>query len=296
MDARRGSEAPDATPGSEMRERRDPAAPPRVRAPIRTVFFDAGGTLIDIQYSHLREVMAEVRGHAEARSTIEAAPSCGGKAPSGGAGARGAVDPASGVGLPDDARFEAAERSARAWYLDWVRRGGVPGDAWRVYMDRLYEGVGVGAAEREALLDRLWERNITRGLWHRAAPDAAGTLNRLRGAGLRLAVISNSEGRVAGDLAEAGLARFFETIIDSHRVGVSKPDPRIFRIALDRMGARPEESLYVGDIYEIDVRGARAAGMDAVLVDGWGLQPDAPCPRIASVERLPELLALGTGY
>ena len=72
----------------------------------------------------------------------------------------------------------------------------------------------------------------------------------------------------------------------SHLVGVSKPDPRIFEIALARLGASPEESVYVGDLYGIDVRGARSAGLSAVLIDRWDLQPDADCPRIACLGEL----------
>ena len=219
---------------------------------MKFLFFDAGGTILDLEYGYLREVWRAV---CDGASPVES--------------------------LPSDEAFAGAEREARQWYLGWVREGRVPLDAWRGYYGRIYAGVGAPDAERERLVSALWERNVTKGMWHRAAPGAAELLGRLKARGFRLAVISNAEGRIAADLGEAGLARFFETIVDSHVEGVSKPDPRLFRIALDRMGARPEESLYVGDIYWIDVVGARAAGLSPILIDRWRLQPHlTDCPRV----------------
>src|SRR2546423_15622480 len=64
-----------------------------------------------------------------------------------------------------------------------------------------------------------------------------------------------------------------EFVLDSSAIGVEKPDPRIFRMALERSGLAPDEAVYIGDIYSIDVVGARAAGMQAVLLDPgrcWG--------------------------
>src|SRR5438876_561774 len=55
--------------------------------------------------------------------------------------------------------------------------------------------------------------------------------------------------------------------LDSQVVGIEKPDPRIFHLALDRLGVRPEEALFAGDIYAIDMVGARAAGIEGKLMD-----------------------------
>jgi putative hydrolase of the HAD superfamily len=235
---------------------------------VKHLFFDAGGTILDLEYGHLRDVWRAVAD---------------GGAPSADA-------------MPDDDAFSRAEWTARAWYLGWVREGRVPLDAWRGYYDRIYAGVGTPEAVRPQVVSALWDRNVSKGLWHRPAPGAADLLGRLKARGFRLAVISNAEGRIAADLAEAGLAGFFETIVDSHIEGVTKPDPRLFRIALERVGARAEESLYIGDIYWIDVAGARAAGLSPVLIDRWRLQRDmTDCPRVENYAELEAMLPASPG-
>ena len=76
--------------------------------------------------------------------------------------------------------------------------------------------------------------------------------------------------------------------MDSHIEGVEKPDPQIFRIALERMGVAPERALYVGDIRSVDEVGARAAGLHFVLIDPFGDYAGDATRSIASIGRLPE--------
>jgi putative hydrolase of the HAD superfamily len=82
-------------------------------------------------------------------------------------------------------------------------------------------------------------------------------------------------------------------VLDSQVEKVEKPDPRFFEIALERSGARPETTIHVGDLYEVDVRGARAAGITPVLLDAAGLYPDADCTRVHSLPELVELVSNG---
>ena len=85
-----------------------------------------------------------------------------------------------------------------------------------------------------------------------------------------------------------------ESIVTDYRdEGVEKPDPRLFRIALDRAAARPESTIHVGDLYQVDVVGARAAGLRAVLLDETNLRPDADCDRVASLGELVERVRSG---
>jgi putative hydrolase of the HAD superfamily len=107
-----------------------------------------------------------------------------------------------------------------------------------------------------------------------AAPSAPETLALLRGQGLKLAVVANWDCALPGHLEAAGLDGYFDTVVTSARAGVAKPDPAIFRLALDELGVSPERALHVGD-EPIDEEGARAAGLAfapaplASALEGW---------------------------
>jgi len=149
----------------------------------------------------------------------------------------------------------------------------------------------------QAALDAAWAEiqayHREHNLWEQVPPDVAPALSRLKRAGLRLVVVSNANGTLRAQLARLGLAERFEHMLDSFEEGVEKPDPRLFQIALQRAGARPETTLHVGDLYEIDVVGARAAGLGAVLLDAAGLYADRDCPRVASLGELADAIDAG---
>lgn len=169
--------------------------------------------------------------------------------------------------------------------------GEVPGtDATRVpdYFDDLLAGAGLDAAVRAELVPRLRARHRESNLWRVPFAEAAGTITRLRAAGLRLGVVSNADGRAAAVLEAAGLAGGFDAILDSHLEGVEKPHAEIFHRALDRIGVRPERAVFVGDILSIDIVGARGAGLRPILIDPAAAYADVDVERI---ERLPELFA-----
>lgn len=106
------------------------------------------------------------------------------------------------------------------------------------------------------------------GLWCIPDADAAPVLRELARRGVRRGVVSNADGRVRRQLETAGLASFFDVIVDSAEVALRKPDPAIFRLAAARLGVEPADAIYVGDIYDVDVLGAHAAGMDALWLAG----------------------------
>jgi putative hydrolase of the HAD superfamily len=103
-------------------------------------------------------------------------------------------------------------------------------------------------------------------------------------------VISNADGRIEDVLTRCGIASCFRTITDSGLVGYEKPHPEIFRQALQTMNAKPEESLYVGDVYSVDYLGATSAGMQAILMDVPGAYRDKGAPRVESLEELQKVL------
>lgn len=124
-------------------------------------------------------------------------------------------------------------------------------------------------------------------LWTHVQEGAADAIRRVTGLGFRAGVVSNADGRVEALLRALGLADLVEFVIDSHAVGVAKPDPRIFRMGAERLGLRPEECLYVGDLYAIDVLGARAAGLMPLLLDPFDRFSEWDVERIATVADLP---------
>jgi putative hydrolase of the HAD superfamily len=129
-------------------------------------------------------------------------------------------------------------------------------------------------------------------LWSGVSERSAAALARLRAADLRLGVVSNSDGRVDEALEAAGLRRYFDVVVDSAVAGVEKPDPRIFHVALDALGVLPDEALYVGDLYDVDVVGARAAGIDAILLGPVPADGLARCRTIPSIEELVDQILL----
>lgn len=157
-------------------------------------------------------------------------------------------------------------------------------DTGERYLRLILDELGVRDGQIQSAL-AAWRRgyNAPMGFWTAMEPEADQALHVARANGLRTAVISNSNGTVADILASLGLAKDLEFIIDSSKVGVEKPDPRIFHIALERAGLEPAEAVYVGDLYSIDVLGARAAGLPAILMDPgacWGAR-DCPLARTA---------------
>jgi putative hydrolase of the HAD superfamily len=106
------------------------------------------------------------------------------------------------------------------------------------------------------------------------APGAAQALELLRRRGLMLAVVANWDCALPEHLETAGLDGYFDTVVTSARAGAAKPDPAIFRLALDELGTDPGRALHVGD-EPIDEEGARAAGLAfaaaplATAFEGW---------------------------
>jgi putative hydrolase of the HAD superfamily len=122
----------------------------------------------------------------------------------------------------------------------------------------------------------------------RPYPEVPGTLARLRADGARLAVVSNWDVSLHDVLERTGLRRLVDAVVISAELGVAKPDPAIFRLALERLGADADGALHVGDSLEADVAGARAAGLEAVLVVRNGaVAPDG----VRAVSSLAEIVA-----
>jgi len=158
-------------------------------------------------------------------------------------------------------RHVAEWRAGRCWGA---------GDLARVLLKRFSVDGQYGRLDE---LTRLIEISGV-GLGERPVEGALEAVAKLRGAGLKLGVISDtgfSPGRVLrGFLSRAGLLHRFEraALTFSDEVGVPKPNPRIFRAALDALGVEPRQAVHVGDLRATDVAGARALGMGSVRFMG----------------------------
>ena len=216
----------------------------------RAVIFDAGNTLIRMNYPAIAQHLRS-RGRAVNEADVEDAE----------LRARVRLDPHLA------ARGSTESASTHGWYLGY-----------------LLEGLGISdGAEVEAIA--RWRRgyNLPAGLWTLPDPEAAPALRRVKAAGLVTGVICNSNGSARGILEAAALAGDLDFVIDSGVVGVEKPDPRIFRLGLAEAGVGPGEAVYVGDLYSVDVVGARSAGMDGVLLDPRGYWGPRDCPRASGL-------------
>jgi HAD superfamily hydrolase (TIGR01549 family) len=118
-----------------------------------------------------------------------------------------------------------------------------------------------------------------------AYPDAIPALNGLRDRGLRLVAVSNWDCSLPRVLERCKLGEMLDGTVTSAETGLRKPDPGIFRRALELAGCEPEEALHVGDTAEEDVAGARAAGIRPLLIDRGGGSGD-----IASLEEIDQHL------
>lgn len=231
------------------------------RADLDTLFLDAGNTLVgmdpDVVTEHLR--------HEGIAATPEA--------------------------------FVRAEAAARPALSAWLMAG-TSSEARATmpfFVTRILAGLGVpdvAPAQAAALVDGLRARVPTDRLWSRVLPGVPAALAALRAAGLGLVVVSNSDGTVEQALARVGLRDLVDQVVDSAIVGVEKPAAGIFRHALGLSGGTPERTLHVGDLYAVDVLGARGVGLHAVLLDPFGDWTDVDCPCVADLAALVPALGI----
>lgn len=173
---------------------------------------------------------------------------------------------------PDD------ETMARAHYAA-IAAMDRNGPDWDLYRATLASRAGVAEAEVPAAAEALGELFRTAGesLWSRVVPGSIDALRRLADAGVAIGVVSNAAGTIAELLVAAKICQVgagegvpVTIVVDSHLVGIAKPDPGIFAIALDRLGVSPDRAVHVGDTAHADVEGALAAGVRPLHLDPFG--------------------------
>lgn len=223
---------------------------------IETIFLDAGGVLIHPNFDRVAEALQR-RGVGTTGASLRE------------------VEPRAKRDLEDPSFIRSSDDDSRGlvYFATVLRRAGIE----------------IDDSVREALTE-LRAYHAEHNLWETKDNDLIPFLVRLRARGLRRVVVSNANGTLHAHFDRLGLTPYFDAVFDSYVEKVEKPDPRFFEIALERSGSRKESTVHVGDFYEIDVVGARSAGLDAILLDPAGVNRDRDCVRVASLNELAEHL------
>src|SRR5271165_721898 len=189
--------------------------------------------------------------------------------------------------LPEDRhptleRWQALERRTKQEFDQGMMGGRVDHGFWWTFHTSLLEELN---SLDDAVRNTLVENTQNSANWDQILPGTREALERIRQR-YAIAVISNADGRIEAVLKRCGIADCFASITDSGLVGHEKPHPEIFDAALREMKAKPEESLYVGDVYSVDYVGASRFGMQAVLFDVAGAYREREFPRVESMAGL----------
>ena len=227
--------------------------------PLDTLFLDAGGVLI---FPNWERVSDALRAHG-----VE-------------------VDPARLQDAEPHAKRQIDQGPTIAQTTDLQR-------SWP-YFNLVLAVAGVTQdARTDAALAELHAYHAAHNLWEVVPADVMPALARFRALRLRLVVISNANGTVQVCFDRVGLTPCLDAAFDSQVEGVEKPDPRLFEIALARVGADRQRTMHVGDLYHVDVVGARNASIRPALLDPFGLYEDADCLRVGSLGELADWFERG---
>lgn len=230
--------------------------------PIDTVFLDAGGVLCHPSWTRVADALVR-HGTGATAAALAAAEQK----------ATRDIDDAHTIGTTDDRQ--------RGW----------------LYFNLVLHHAGIEQdAGTDAALAELREYHRLDNLWEHVEPDVAPALAALKERGLRLVVVSNANGRLKHLFDRVDLTKWFDHVLDSHEWGVEKPDPRLFHLALEQSRADAARTVHVGDLYHVDVVGARQAGLrEGILFDMAGLYDEVDCPRVTSLASLVEWIDKPSG-
>ena len=224
---------------------------------IQTVFLDAGGVLVNPNWSRVSDTLS--------RHGVTAA-----------AAALAAAEPHAKKRLDTGDSVSATNDEQRGW----------------TYFNLVLTEAGVTLSDATAsALAELHAYHREFNLWESVPDEVRPALAALRTRGFKLVVVSNANGRLRFLFDRLGLSGSLDALFDSYDEGVEKPDPRFFRRALERTGSEARSTIHVGDFYHIDVAGARAAGITPALLDVAGLYPDCDCLRVGSLSELVNVLS-----
>ncbi|MEO6418395.1 MAG: HAD-IA family hydrolase [Polyangiaceae bacterium] len=169
--------------------------------------------------------------------------------------------------------------------VEWASRGRPGARGWGQVIGTAVHRAGVPRDRLPEILEKLWEDHVRWNLYSLVPEGLGDALDRVRAAGVKVAIISNSEGMLARLFEQLKISSHFDLIVDSGIFGVEKPDPRIFQVALDEFATPAGKALHLGDTYATDVLGAQAAKVRTALIDPHGHYTGrfADIPRVAGV-------------
>jgi putative hydrolase of the HAD superfamily len=207
-----------------------------------------------------------------------------------------------GIEPPVDPDVFDRAHYAGAKALEVWPTGDVPAGIWTAYERAYALEVGVAEDRLDAAIAALDAAFGEPGIWSRLAPGSMDGLRALADTGVTLAIVSNSDGTLEGRLRAEGICLVgpgagvpMTIVIDSDVVGVAKPDPAIFRIALDACAVSPERALHIGDIVGADVDGALAAGVRPLHLDPYGFCTDDSHLHVPDLATVAAALLNGAG-
>ena len=200
---------------------------------IETLLLDAGGVLVVPNWARVRDTLQRHGVDASVDALRAAEPAV-----------KFAIDTFVGVSTSSDAK------------------------RWGDYLEGVLTTAGVPLSDQtlEALRE-IRAYHAANNLWEEVPEDVVPALERIRRLGLTVAVASNANGTVQRAFDRLGLSSYFNVVCDSHFEGVEKPQRRFFEIVLERCGGTPNTTLHVGDLYHVDIVGARNSGLNAILLD-----------------------------
>jgi putative hydrolase of the HAD superfamily len=157
------------------------------------------------------------------------------------------------------------------------------------YATMILQGAGI-EINRDTALQIL--AKIRQHKWEfKVYDDTLPTLKELKNRGLTIGLVSNVVKDMESTYTELGILTYLDFKVTSSEVGSDKPRPEIFMAALDKAQVKPEESIFVGDQYHLDIVGARGVGIKAVLIDRNDYSPEiTDCPRIRSLTEITQFI------
>ena len=223
---------------------------------VKTIFFDSAGTLVDVPpYSTVwHRIMRD-------------------------------------LGL--DVTLHRVEKVVRTADLTYGKRyfsyHGKTQNYWTAYLRLILAKLGIAGSDQSAIVQEI-VRQFQKKAWSSPFPETKGVLSSLKRRGFTLGVITNATDEVTWRLERVGFGGYFGSVTYSQEARSEKPHPRIFRLALDRMGCKPSQAVHVGDSYECDVVGARRIGITPIMVDRYDRHADVDCLRIKDLREVENCL------